>query len=153
MTLSKFLTIFSLTASLTICSIVGLSNTKQVQAQSNSRNDLVFVGIVRNNEGRLYRFNKGQATSAGKARWDTCPSGTQLVGRDFQPNGFWLCASPNLANRGTWYFGNVVADTGFYWELANGQAKAAGSVTWDTCWEGTLRGRLFSSNGFWVCQP
>ncbi len=124
-----------------------------VQAQPRSRQNLLFVGIVRNNIGTLYRFAGSSATRAGSARWNTCPQGTRLIGRDLQVNGFWLCASPDLASRSPFYFGNVVNNTGFYWEISNGQTKPAGSVTWDTCWEGSLRGRLFDPNGFWVCQP
>lgn len=125
----------------------------ETQAQRNSPQDTIFVGIVRNNKGFLYRFSEGKAFSAGQARWDTCPQNTVLVGRDFQPNGFWLCASSDIANKGTFYFGNVVQNTGYYWEVSGGKAKPAGDVKWDTCWDGTLRGRRFDTNGFWVCQP
>ena len=123
------------------------------QAQSTSRQDLVFVGIVRNDTGYLTRFSGGKVIDAGNARWDTCPQGTTLLGHDFQSNGFWLCASPQIANRGTWYFGNVVKDRGYYYEIAGGKAKAVGDAKWDTCWEGKLRGRAFHSNGYWFCQP
>lgn len=125
----------------------------RVLAQSSSRTNLIFVGTVRNNVGRLYRFNGQGATSNGNAKWNTCPQGTSLIGRDFQPNGFWLCASPDIANRGTFYFGNVVGNRGFYWEISGGRATPAGEATWNTCWEGSYRGRLFEPNGFWVCQP
>lgn len=128
-------------------------STSNTLAQTNSRRNLIFVGTVRNNVGRLYRFAGSEATSNGNARWDTCPSGTALIGRDFQPNGFWLCASPDIANSGTFYFGNVVNNRGFYWEISEGRATAAGEATWDTCWEGRYRGRLFDPNGFWICQP
>ncbi|WP_148288159.1 hypothetical protein [Prochlorothrix hollandica] len=122
-------------------------------AQTSSRRNLIFVGTVREDVGRLYRFVGSSATFNGNARWDTCPQGTNLIGRDFQSNGFWLCASPDIANSGTFYFGNVVRDRGFYWEISGGRAMAAGEARWDTCWEGRLRGRLFQSNGFWICQP
>jgi hypothetical protein len=124
-----------------------------VQAQPSPNRNLVFVGIVRNDTGRLYRFNGLAGSYAGYAKWETCPQNTSLVGTDFQSNGFWLCASPNLANRGTWYFGNVVNDKGYYWELYQGSAKAVGYAKWDTCWEGTLGARSFHSNGFWFCVP
>ncbi|WP_341740255.1 hypothetical protein [Microcoleus sp. CAWBG640] len=131
----------------------GILDSPTVLAQSSSRSNLVFVGIVRNNKGTLYRFTSSGATNAGDARWDTCPSGTRLIGRDLQPNGFWLCASPDIADKGAWYFGNVVGNRGYYWEISDGKAKPAGDATWDTCWEGRLLGRLFNTNGFWVCQP
>ncbi|MFM2064984.1 MAG: hypothetical protein RLZZ507_4655 [Cyanobacteriota bacterium] len=151
----KFLIIVSLTATLATAQIVGLPNqkSKEAQAQSSSRSNLVFVGIVRNNVGNLYRFSSSGATSAGNATWRTCPSGTRIIGLDFQPNGFWLCASPDIADKGTWYFGNVVTNKGYYWEILGGKASPAGDVKWDTCWEGQLGGRLFNTNGFWFCRP
>lgn len=122
-------------------------------AQTKSPENTIFVGIGRNNVGSLYRFSGSQATYAGNTKWDTCPQNTTVIGRDFQSNGFWLCSSPDIANKGIFYFGNVVNNTGYYWEVSGGKAKPAGNVKWDTCWEGTLRGRLFQPNGFWVCQP
>ena len=126
------------------------------QAQSGSKENLVFVGTVRADKGYLWRFDgSGDSTkiASGNAKWDTCPQGTTLLGHDFQSNGFWICANPNLARRGTWYFGNVVNNAGYYWEIAGGKAKPAGGAKWDTCWEGRLRGRVFEPNGFWFCQP
>ncbi|PSF31335.1 hypothetical protein C7H19_22850 [Aphanothece hegewaldii CCALA 016] len=125
-----------------------------VYAQSNSAKNTIYVGIVRNNKGFLHRLSGTQGDSnAGNARWDTCPENTILLGKDFQPNGFWLCASSDIADSGTFYFGNVVNNRGYYWEVSRGQAKPAGDVKWDTCWGGQLRGRLFTTNGFWICQP
>ena len=80
---------------------------------------------------------------AGEAKWNTCPQDTTLLGKDFQSNGFWLCASPNLASKGAFYVGNVLDNKGWYWEVANGTAKQVGDVGWDTCWEGSLLGRRF----------
>ena len=131
----------------------GLSSSILAQAQSTSKQNLIFVGAVRENTGYFWRFDGKNATKAGTARWDTCPQGTTLLGHDVQPNGFWLCASPEIANRGTWYFGNVVKNRGYYWEIARGKAKAVGDAKWDTCWEGRLRAYLRDPNGFWVCQP
>ena len=139
-----------LAATLVALSFVGQTSIS-VKAQS-SRENLVFIGQVRNDKGYLFRVEGATATSLGTATWDTCPQGTTLLGHDKQSNGFWLCASPKIA-RGTWYFGNVVKDTGYYWEIAGGNAKAVGTNTWDTCWEGSLRAWSHTSNGFWVCQP
>ncbi len=111
----------------------------------------IFVGTVRNNVGTLYRAVDGQTTFAGNARWDTCPQDTRLVGRDFQVNGFWVCASGDIADN-TFYFGNVVNNRGYYWELKGGQAKPAGDSRWDTCWEGSVVAKEFSVNGFWLCN-
>jgi hypothetical protein len=114
----------------------------------------VYVGIVRNNSGRLYDLSGSSTTLVGNARWDTCPSGTTLIARDFQKNGFWMCASSDIEGSGAWLFGNVVNNHGFYWEIIPGQkAKNIGSARWDTCQGNALRGRLFNSNGFWLCQP
>ncbi|MFA5922228.1 MAG: hypothetical protein WC856_13210 [Methylococcaceae bacterium] len=121
-----------------------------VQAKQN----LVFVGTVRNNTGHFYRFDGNSWRNAGEAKWDTCPQNTILLGHNFQQNGFWLCASPELANQGTWYFGNVVNNQGYYWEISGGKAMAVGDdVKWDTCWSGRMLGRLFNPNGFWICVP
>jgi hypothetical protein len=113
---------------------------------------IVFIGKVRNNTGYLTRMAGKNISDVGNATWRTCPQNTQLLGLDFQPNGFWLCASPKLA-QGTWYFGNVVNNRGYYWEISGGKAKAVGDVKWDTCWSGSLLARQFSSDGFWVCSP
>ncbi|MEA5510609.1 hypothetical protein VB715_12620 [Crocosphaera sp. UHCC 0190] len=117
-----------------------------------STNYVVFIGTVRNNTGYLTRIAGDTIASVGNAKWDTCPQNTQLLGHDFQQNGFWICASPQIA-QGTWYFGNVVKDKGYYWEISGGKAKAAGNVKWDTCWSGSLLARNFHSNGYWVCSP
>lgn len=124
-----------------------------VQAQTSSRQNLLFVGIVRNNVGTLYRFTASNATFAGNAKWDTCPQGTKLIARDFQVNGFWLCASPDIASRNPFYFGNIVNNKSYYWEISNGRSNPAGNAEWGTCWEGSLRATLYTPNGFWVCQP
>ncbi|WP_373478921.1 hypothetical protein [Geminocystis sp.] len=147
----KYLATLLTCTTLTLTTLTSI--TSDTKAQTNSPKNTIFVGIVRNDAGFLYRFSGGEAISAGQAKWDTCPQNTILVGRDFQSNGFWLCASPDIANKGTFYFGNVVKDRGYHWEVSNGKAKPVGDVKWDTCWEGTLRGRRFDSNGFWVCQP
>lgn len=146
-------TTFALLEQSSLAQRMAIPDSPTVLAQSSSRRNLVFVGIVRNDNGKLYRFTGSGATYAGGANWNTCPTGTRLIGRDFQSNGFWLCASPDIADRGTWYFGNVVNNTGFYWEISGGRAKPAGDVKWNTCWEGRLLGTLMDSNGFWVCQP
>lgn len=132
-----------------------LSVSISAQAQTNARKNLVFVGQVRNDTGYLFRFPEtGQNSSLGTASWDTCPQGTILWGHDKQSNGFWICVSPDIAVIGRpWYFGNVVKDRGYYYEVDNGNAKAIGQTTWDTCWEGRVRGKLKTSNGFWFCQP
>lgn len=114
----------------------------------------VFVGIVRNDAGKLYDLSGSSTTFVGNARWNTCPSKTRLIATDFQSNGFWFCASSDISGSGAWYLGNVVNDQGFYWEIIPGRgAKNIGNAQWDTCKGNALRGRLFNSNGFWLCQP
>jgi hypothetical protein len=114
----------------------------------------VFVGIVRKNIGSLYDLSGSSPTFVSTARWNTCPSNTALVARDFQPNGFWMCASSDITGSGAWYLGNVVNNRGFYWEIIPGKgAKNIGSARWDTCRGNALSGRVFNPNGFWLCQP
>jgi hypothetical protein len=123
---------------------------------SDVRNRLsdIYIGIVRNNAGSLYSILGTAPVYLGSAKWDTCPNNTKLLGRDFQANGFWVCAAPRIANKGTWYFGNVVSNQGYYWEVASpSRIKSIGSAKWDTCKTGRFSGRLFNSNGFWLCQP
>lgn len=122
------------------------------KAQAGPWQGIVFVGLVRKDVGYFYKFEGKTSTSLGTAEWDTCAQNTTLFGHDVQSNGFWLCASPEVA-RGTWYFGNVVKDTGYYWEITGGNAKAVSTNKWDTGWAGALRGWSHSSNGFWLCQP
>ncbi len=75
----------------------------------------MFVGQVRKDMGYLYKFTATDASSVGNASWDTCPKGTILLGHDKQSNGFWICASPDIAVAGrSFYFGNVVQDKGYY---------------------------------------
>jgi hypothetical protein len=118
----------------------------------NSIEGKVFVGIVRSDAGNLYRFEGSSAQDYGVgASWDTCPEKTILIGHDFQSNGFWLCVSSDVAKK-TYHFGNVVSNEGNYYEVSGGRARKLGYQSWDKCFSGKLRGRVFDSRGFWFCQ-
>jgi hypothetical protein len=62
------------------------------------RNDLSArtfdVGNVVGGQGTLYRVKAGAVTAVGPAGWDTCPSGSKLLGRRFDNNGYWVCLEP-----------------------------------------------------------
>ena len=111
-----------------------------------------FIGTVRADAGALDvvdgRFGAQRLRAAG---WDDCPAGYRVVGRDFQSNGFWLCAREDLASR-TFYVGNVVRDAGYYHRVSGGSATRVGFQGWDHCAAGRLLGRRFESNGFWLCM-
>ena len=111
-----------------------------------------MLGLVRADAGYLYvadsAFGVGALRPAG---WDDCPTGYQTVGKDFQSNGFWLCARSDLAAT-TFYVGTVLADAGTLFEVKNGIAKALGPGGWNQCPSGTVLGRRFDSNGFWICH-
>lgn len=141
--------ILAITLVVTECSLL---YSVPVQAQPS----LVFVGIVRNNIGYFYRLdvNGMSLKYVGEAGWDTCPQNTILVGHNVHPNGFWFCASSELANQGTWYFGNVVKNQGIYWEISGHTVKAVGdNVGRDTCWSGQLLNRSSGQDSFWICAP
>lgn len=110
-----------------------------------------WFGSVRSDAGTLdivdARFGTTQIAAAG---WDSCPTGATSIGRDFQSNGFWLCAPDAYAGR-TYYVGNVVGDAGNLYQIAGGVTTWLGAGGWDTCPAGSLIGHRFDSNGFWVC--
>lgn len=87
----------------------------------------------------------------GMAGWGNCPESMTEVGRDFQSNGFWLCAPAALSAR-TYHVGNVVNDVGTLYRVAAGTTTTLGPGGWDTCPAGSLVGHRFESNGFWVCM-
>lgn len=111
-----------------------------------------YFGTVRADAGWLdvvdRRFGTQRVRTAG---WNACPAGYRVVGRDFQSDGFWLCAREDLASR-TFYVGNVVRDGGAYYRVSGGGATRITSQFWNTCVGGSLLGRRFESNGFWVCM-
>lgn len=110
-----------------------------------------FVGTVRADAGALHVVDAAfDAQGLRAAGWDDCPAGYTLAGHDFQSYGFWLCARQDLAAR-TFYVGNVVGDAGTQYRVQNGAATSLGPAGWDTCAAGKPLGRVFESNGFWVC--
>ena len=111
-----------------------------------------YYGTVRADSGWLDVVDSQYGTARLRtAGWGDCPTGTTEVGRDFQSNGFWLCAADAYADR-TFYVGNVVADTGWFYEVSAGTTTSIGGAGWDTCPSGTLLGHRFESDGFWVCM-
>jgi hypothetical protein len=111
-----------------------------------------FVGTVRGGQGTL---NVADARFGGQALrpagWDDCPEGYSLAGRSLTDDGFWLCTRDDLAGR-TFHVGNVVGDQGSLHRVAGGTVTALGAAGWDSCPAGTVVGRRFDSNGFWLCM-
>jgi hypothetical protein len=116
-------------------------------------NDPTLVGSVRNNAGTLWSVDPvGGYSSLGPTSWSQCPGGYTFEGRDFQPNGFWLCVRNDLVSRG-FYVGNVVANAGTLWRVQGGNALRIGQFGWGTCpSSATPAGQLLDSNGFAVCM-
>lgn len=60
-----------------------------------ARSDLAFrtfyVGDVEANYGHFYSVSWIGVNTLASQSWDTCPSGTILVGHWFHSNGFWVC--------------------------------------------------------------
>ena len=112
-----------------------------------------LLGLVRANAGTVYRVGSGVVTTAGTGVWDECGTGFSAVGRDFQPNGFWLCAATEFAER-RFYVGNVVGGVSAFWSLQRGNVTARGTGTRDGCTpSSTLLGRSGTmTDGFWVCM-
>ena len=110
-----------------------------------------FVGTVRKNSGMLDVVDSSFGDSAiGTAGWNQCPDGYDFGGRYFTANGFWICTRPDLASH-TFYVGNVVANQAEVFAVKGGTATDVGAEGWDTCPKGTLIGRRFESNGYWLC--
>jgi len=110
-----------------------------------------YFGTVRADAGWLDVVDSSYGASRLRgAGWGECPEGTTEVGRDFQSNGFWLCARADLADR-VFHVGNVVADGGTLYRVEAGAATVLGPGSWDTCPSGTLVGHRVDPNGFWVC--
>ena len=111
-----------------------------------------YVGTVRADLGTLSvvddAFGAQPLRSAG---WDDCPVGTTNLGKQLDSNGFWLCVRDDLAGR-VFHLGNVVADTGHLYRFAGGTISDAGLAGWDTCPTGAMIGRVFTSDGFWLCM-
>ncbi len=110
-----------------------------------------FIGTVRGNDGTLSVVDSSFGAQALRgAGWDECPAGYVLAGRDFQANGFWVCARSDLAGR-TFRVGNVVSDSGALFRVGGGTATPLGAAGWDTCTGAKFLGHAFNSNGFWAC--
>ena len=111
-----------------------------------------YVGTVRADQGTLSVVDDAfGAQPLRTAGWDDCPAGTQNLGKQFESNGFWLCVRDDLATR-AFHLGNVVADTGHLYRFAAGTITDAGLAGWDTCPTGALVGKVFTSDGFWLCM-
>ncbi|MEO7113464.1 MAG: hypothetical protein ABI183_23695 [Polyangiaceae bacterium] len=110
-----------------------------------------FVGTVRANSGMLDVVDSSFGDGAIEtASWNTCPDGYDFGGRVFTSNGFWLCVRHDLAAH-TFYVGNVVADQAEVYSVNGGTATDVEAASWSTCPKGTLIGRRFESNGYWLC--
>ncbi|MEO8874930.1 MAG: hypothetical protein ABI461_05020, partial [Polyangiaceae bacterium] len=110
-----------------------------------------FIGTVRGGSGMLDVVDSSFGDGAiGTAGWNQCPTGYDFGGRYFADNGFWICTRHDLASH-TFYVGNVVADQADVYALTGGIATDVGAQSWDTCPKGTLIGRRFESNGYWMC--
>jgi hypothetical protein len=111
-----------------------------------------FVGTVRNDSAMLDVVDSsfGDGT-IGQEAWDMCPEGYAFAGRQFESNGFWLCTRKDLGAH-TFYVGNVVADQAIVYAVKGGTSTAVGAEGWNTCPKGTLLGRRFESNGYWLCM-
>eukprot|EP01105_Mastigella_eilhardi_P002708 TRINITY_DN1348_c0_g2_i1.p1 TRINITY_DN1348_c0_g2~~TRINITY_DN1348_c0_g2_i1.p1 ORF type:complete len:543 (-),score=160.39 TRINITY_DN1348_c0_g2_i1:36-1664(-) len=112
-----------------------------------------FAGIVRSDAGWLdvvdSAFGTQRLRSAG---WKECPQGYTLDGLDFESDGFWLCVRDDLYDKRVFYFGNVVQDKGFFYQVTSGTTLYEGMAGWATCPEGSvLLGERVESNGYWVC--
>jgi hypothetical protein len=120
----------------------------------------VVFGRVRSNAGQWYLVDSGGVTYRLRgAKWSKCPSGFKSVGRNFQPNGFWLCVRNDLAGH-RFYVGNVVGDVGshlrrhrHYFRVERGTTTKMGTRPWSRC-TGTSRlvGKFYDPNGFWICM-
>lgn len=110
-----------------------------------------YVGVVRGDAGTLDVVDSAFGTASVRAAgWNDCPAGFTFIGRDFESNGFWLCARGDLAGR-TFLVGNVVADAGTLYSVKGGTATPLGSAGWNSCPGATYLARRFESNGYWVC--
>jgi hypothetical protein len=110
-----------------------------------------WFGTVRGDAGWLDVVDSSFGTQRLRgAGWGECPEGSAETGRDFQSNGFWLCARADLSAR-TFYVGNVVEDVGTLYRVDAGGTTNLGAAGWDACPAGTLLGHRLESNGYWVC--
>lgn len=112
-----------------------------------------LLGLLRSDVGTHYRVGSGVVTPGGMATWNDCGTGFSLIGRDFQPNGFWLCATSPLTAR-RFFVGNTLGGVSTFWSLQRGNVTARGAGTRDQCAAGSsLIGRSGSgTDGFWVCM-
>jgi hypothetical protein len=111
-----------------------------------------FVATVRKDQATLDIVDSSWGESFQRmAGWDECPAGYPLAGHAFDSNGMFLCVRGDLATR-TFYVGNVVADGSVLYQVKSGAVTSLGPATWNTCPKGTLLGRRFESNGYWLCM-
>jgi hypothetical protein len=113
--------------------------------------ELVF-GRVRSNAGEWYLADSGGSTYRLRdANWGQCPSGFKLVGKNVEPNGFWICARKDLARR-AFYVGNVVDGARRYYRVRSGRVTRLRLASWFSCrGRSKLVGKLFAPDGFWLC--
>jgi hypothetical protein len=111
-----------------------------------------FVCAVRANAGYLYSISNGVATNMNtNCAWNGCNNyGYPESGEVLHPDGFYLCARPDLIAK-RFYVGNVVDNAGYYYALQNGAVTDLGQNVWNYCETGSLIGTDLQPNGFWVC--
>ena len=148
----------SVTINLTLAPAAGaLFRTRKPVPSGRPGAEVVF-GRVRSNRGHWHLVDSGGVTYRLRgAAWGKCPSGFTSVGRNFKPNGFWLCVRNDLA-RNRFFVGNVVGDGGnrvhrHYFRVESGITKALGTAPWSRCrGKSRLLGKFSNPNGFWVCM-
>ena len=110
-----------------------------------------FVGTVRGDASVYDMVDSSYGDSySTSVWWNTCPEGYTLAGHVVTDAGFWVCTRNDLQDR-TFYIGNVVSDQAVVYKLEGGGATALGAEGWNTCPTGSMIGRRFESNGFWLC--
>ncbi|MCB9735207.1 MAG: hypothetical protein H6745_21695 [Deltaproteobacteria bacterium] len=90
--------------------------------------------------------------SLGGAGWDTCDPGYTVVLRDFQSNGFWLCAADAYADA-RWFVANGTAPGGYRGvSVQLGNESDWGPTALGECPFGRLLGMYVNDDdAAWVC--
>ena len=125
----------------------------QEQPSKRYRDFIVLYGNVRDDVAFFFGISSPQYNRyLGSARWNECPGGFRLIGKSFSSQGFWLCARNDVASS-TFFVGNVVKGTRYYYELSlQDGTHQLSNASWDYCLTGQLVGKVFESNGFWICM-